>query len=163
MGANGLGACRPDCACGKHTVRNSGQFSLANPGFKGRRHSETTKATLRAKRLVQQNLNLIGQRPLTPEERSKHFDALWTLNTVTGCHIWQGGLSSNGYGIFGLDGRKTNNAHIYADNRARGPIPPGLERDHTCNVRRCVNPDHIERVTHAENIRRGCVRRRMAA
>ncbi len=37
----------------------------------------------------------------------------------------------------------------------KGPIPEGLELDHLCRVRHCVNPDHLEAVTHRENIRRG--------
>jgi len=36
-----------------------------------------------------------------------------------------------------------------------GPIPPGLVIDHLCRVPECVNPDHLEPVTHAENLARG--------
>ncbi len=38
--------------------------------------------------------------------------------------------------------------------RKYGPVPPGLQLDHLCRVRNCVNPDHVEPVTPAENIRR---------
>lgn len=36
-----------------------------------------------------------------------------------------------------------------------GPVPEGLELDHLCRVRACINPDHLEPVTHQENARRG--------
>lgn len=45
-------------------------------------------------------------------------------------------------------------AHRVVYESLVGPIPAGLELDHTCRVRRCVNPDHLEPVTHAENQRR---------
>lgn len=79
-----------------------------------------------------------------------------------GCHLWTGSVNEKGYGTFkAVPGKPPVRAHIWADNQAHGPIPPGLERDHTCEVRRCVNPDHIDRVTHAENLRR--MRERRAA
>jgi HNH endonuclease len=35
-------------------------------------------------------------------------------------------------------------------------IPHGMELDHLCGYRDCINPDHLEAILHAENIRRGC-------
>lgn len=43
-----------------------------------------------------------------------------------------------------------------------GPIPPGLEIDHICRVRLCVNPHHLQAVTHAENLRRSIRKLSMA-
>ena len=71
-----------------------------------------------------------------------------------GCVLWRGGRNNHGYGTFGLDG-KTVLAHIYAWERKHGPVPVGLELDHKCRVRRCVNDEHLEPVTHLENVRRG--------
>lgn len=51
-------------------------------------------------------------------------------------------------------------AHRLAYTLTKGPIPDGLEIDHICNVKACVNPAHLEAVSHRENIVRGYERRR---
>lgn len=71
------------------------------------------------------------------------------MHANTPCIPWTGRLSSDGYGRIGRDF-----AHRRAYVAARGPIPAGLELDHLCRLRRCVNPDHLEPVTHAENMAR---------
>lgn len=74
------------------------------------------------------------------------------------CWIWTGALAS-GYGTFRTPdpvnrrGRLVR-AHRFAYELVVGPIPDGLELDHLCRVRACVNPAHGEPVTHAENVRR---------
>lgn len=67
---------------------------------------------------------------------------------------WTGCISDNGYGQIGV-GTGIMHAHVVAWQLFRGPIPAGLEPDHTCRIRHCINPDHLELVTHAENCRRG--------
>ena len=72
------------------------------------------------------------------------------------CWIWTAWVSPrNGYGTFGF-GRRNNSgyAHRWSYEQANGPVPEGLELDHLCRVRHCVNPAHLEAVTHAENVRR---------
>ena len=71
-----------------------------------------------------------------------------------GCWIWQRSLSSTGYGNYSEGKSKIKLAHRAIYERHRGPIPKGLQLDHLCRVRACVNPDHLEPVTQAENIRR---------
>jgi hypothetical protein len=71
-----------------------------------------------------------------------------------GCWIWTGSRFENGYGVFALK-RKQRGAHRIAYEYFVGPVPDGLELDHTCRVRHCVNPEHLEPVTHAENMARG--------
>jgi hypothetical protein len=70
----------------------------------------------------------------------------------TPCLVWQAS-SSAGYGLFWLDGRHIG-AHRVAVELTSGPIPAGLEPDHLCRVPLCVRPDHIELVTHRENVAR---------
>jgi hypothetical protein len=70
-----------------------------------------------------------------------------------GCWIWTGSLTDDGYGNVWFDG-KCQGAHCVAYELTFGPIPEGLELDHKCHVRACCNPDHLEPVTHAENMKR---------
>jgi hypothetical protein len=70
------------------------------------------------------------------------------------CWLWTGGKTMSGYGVFYDDGRQRM-AYRYAYERFVGPIPDGLEIDHVCRVRACVNPAHLDVVTHRENMLRG--------
>lgn len=71
----------------------------------------------------------------------------------SGCLLWTGAISSNGYGCSYLKG-VVRSAHSLAFEASFGPVPDGLEIDHLCRVRRCVNALHMEAVPHAENMRR---------
>lgn len=69
------------------------------------------------------------------------------------CWNWVGGLTGSGYGMFWIHGRERL-AHILSYEWHVGPVPAGLELDHTCRNTACVRPDHLEPVTHKENMRR---------
>ncbi len=75
------------------------------------------------------------------------------VDVVDGCWLYRGGKSSGGYGKISEAG-ETRLTHRVAYEANVGPIPEGLELDHLCRVTNCVNPDHLEPVTHAENMRR---------
>lgn len=86
-------------------------------------------------------------------------DMAWLMSCVlpepnSGCWLWVGALNGGGYGNTQVRGASTR-AHRLAWELAKGAIPPGLELDHKCRVRCCVNPDHLEPVPHRENILRG--------
>lgn len=73
---------------------------------------------------------------------------------MTGCWLWTGHITRLGYGQLKIKG-KSWKAHRLVYTRERGQIPLGMELDHLCRQRDCVNPDHLEPVTHRENILRG--------
>lgn len=76
-----------------------------------------------------------------------------------GCWFWTGGRSrgkgnKKWYGSFWHKG-KTIRAHRFShDEIGKKDCPPGYHRDHKCCFSLCVNPDHIEAVTHVENQQR---------
>jgi HNH endonuclease len=103
--------------------------------------------------------------PLYDKETVRRFEAKFRANEK-GCWVWGAGgsghIDKDGYGQFKLSG------HVERAHRAswliyRGPIDPGHDIDHRCDKveggperpnRACVNPDHLEVVLHAENLRR---------
>lgn len=75
--------------------------------------------------------------------------------TESGCWIWTRYCAQHGYAqIVDLQGKKLYVHRLFYEHY-KGPIPAGLTLDHLCRVRCCVNPDHLEPVTLAENVRRG--------
>lgn len=71
------------------------------------------------------------------------------------CWPWTGYVGRNGYGY----AAKGKLAHRLAYEAIVGPVPVGLDLDHLCRVRACVNPAHLEPVTRAENLWRGALAR----
>ena len=79
-----------------------------------------------------------------------------------GCWLWSGYVKPNGYGSFypgGGRGVDKIYAHRFSYELAFGPLALGAEVDHLCNVRSCVNPSHLEAVSHRENLDRAKDRR----
>jgi hypothetical protein len=79
-------------------------------------------------------------------------ERLWekVVKTEAGCWIWLGHENGHGYGRITVDGKQLL-THRFAYELLRGPIPDGLQIDHLCRNRRCLNPDHLEPVTNREN------------
>lgn len=84
------------------------------------------------------------------------FDDWVNRDTGTDCHEWTGYRDDLGYGHF----QKLRAHRVSWERRNGRPIPDGLEIDHLCSNPPCVNPDHLEPVTHGENMRRAASRLR---
>lgn len=68
------------------------------------------------------------------------------------CRIWVG-ATDRGYGRISVGG-VVMRVHRVVWESVNGPVPDGMELDHICRIRACCNPDHLEAVTHSENVRR---------
>ena len=70
------------------------------------------------------------------------------------CILWEGAIQSSGYGSVTNHAGGSVLIHRKVWEEARGPIPEGMTIDHLCRQKTCINPDHMEVVTRAENVRR---------
>jgi HNH endonuclease len=84
------------------------------------------------------------------------FEEKYIPEPNCGCWLWIGAISQYGYGRMLVGGRLVL-AHRFSYQTYKGPLIQGLELDHLCRMRCCVNPDHLEQVEHIENVRRGAV------
>lgn len=94
-----------------------------------------------------------------PENVLKRFYETIEQGT-NGCWLWTGVRDWHGYGQLTVGGKRTR-AHRYIYEAVVGKIPDGLQIDHLCFNKACVNPKHLEAVTNRENISRARARARV--
>lgn len=93
---------------------------------------------------------------MAPHTELETQQAFWQkVNKTETCWVWIAAMNGVGYGQFRRGKRHGAMAHRFSYEWAKGTIPDGFDVDHLCRNPSCVNPDHLEAVTHRENILRG--------
>jgi hypothetical protein len=98
-----------------------------------------------------------GHNPIIPfPRRLINFweNTIYEFNGEWDCIVWNGQITCNGYGAY-IPILSSKSVHQIAYKLTFGDIPEGLELDHLCRNRACVNPYHLEPVTKTVNVRRG--------
>ena len=102
---------------------------------------------------LRRGLALVGGDLVKATALASRIDSRTEVN-ADGCLVWTGARNRDGYGRIAV-GRRDMRAHRVVAEIINGAIPEGTELDHLCRNRPCVHPDHVEPVTHAENLQRG--------
>ncbi len=101
----------------------------------------------------------MGGKHGTPVER---FERHYIPEPNSGCWLWTGSINKFGYGQLGMLGSVPVRAHVFSYKTFKGTIKKGLDVRHTCDVRCCVNPDHLLTGTRKQNMQDAADRGRIA-
>lgn len=82
-------------------------------------------------------------------------------DTNGGCWLWSGAMHNTGYGYLYDDNRKTITAHRASYKIFKGPITKGMHVLHSCDIRCCVNPNHLRLGTDQDNVNDMMLRNRV--
>lgn len=91
--------------------------------------------------------------PLRPKAAYRDPEVLASYTTQQGsCLIWQGEVRENGYGYLYVGTPTKTTVHRWAYQEEHGPIPAGMDVDHTCGNRACYNTRHLRLTTRKQNL-----------
>jgi len=77
----------------------------------------------------------------------------YTKNSDAGCILWTGAINNRGYGIvWDSERKKSLPAHCRAYELHVGPVPEGTELAHLCGNKSCVNPQHLQAMSHEKHM-----------
>lgn len=102
-----------------------------------------------------------------PKKDEQRFWSWVIPEPMSGCWLWTGAVINSGYGTFGIGSRSNGTkrnilTHRYAlETKLAQAIPDGMCALHKCDVKLCVNPDHLYLGTYAENTNDALVRGKM--
>jgi len=83
---------------------------------------------------------------------TERFSAGYTINTSTGCWEWKGSQATGGYVQMKIN-KKCVLVHRLSYELHKGEITEGLQINHTCDVKHCVNPEHLYEGTQSDNMK----------
>jgi HNH endonuclease len=132
------------CKRGLHDMSNPADVYMSPRGWR------QCRACIRANR---RTWRALPEGELIGHLSSAQIDRFWSKAEVAGddeCWLWQATINYKGYGQVGVFG-VVKAAHRVAYLLNGGVIPDGLQIDHLCRVRSCVNPRHLEPVSQYEN------------
>lgn len=76
------------------------------------------------------------------------------MNSTDGCWLYAGTIHHTGYGVINGMNNKPLLVHRIMYENFKGEIPPKMDIDHICNNPPCINPDHLQALTHHDNMRK---------
>lgn len=125
------------CACGEHCVSRADSLLDGMIRSCGCLHAEYSKSPKGYER---------------GKSRIERFEERYIPEPNSGCWLWLGPMNpSNGYGRFYLNEKEVVYAHNFSFKHHKGKIPKGLMLRHTCDIKLCVNPDHVILGTAKQN------------